>query len=142
MRRDCEWTHETVLPGEAASASRARDFVCLHLIEHELLYLVEDVRLVVSELATYAVLEGRLPFLVTLQGSDESVLLTGQDGSRCTPGESEDQVDAQENARADARGHRLAVVESASREWGVRREPDGTRSVWASFDVRWRRSPD
>jgi hypothetical protein len=132
MRRDCEWTHETVLPGEAASASRARDFVCLHLIEHELLYLVEDVRLVVSELATYAVLEGRLPFLVTLQGWDESVLLTVQDGSRCAPGETEDLVDAQDR--------RLAVVESASREWGVRREPDGTRSVWASFDVRWRRS--
>jgi hypothetical protein len=138
MRRDFEWAHETVLAAETASASRARDFVCLHLIEHELLYLVEDVRLVVSELATHAVLEGRLPFLVTLQGSDESVLLTVQDGSRGTPGEGEDQVDAQ----VDAQDHRLAVVESASREWGVRREPDGTRSVWASFEVRWRRSPD
>ncbi len=125
-----EWSHETVLAAEAASASRARDFVCLHLIEHEMLYLVEDVRLVASELATYALLQGRVPFSVALRGSAESVVLSVRDGSRRAPEETEDVRDAQ------ARG--LAVVEAVSRAWGVSPQPDGARSLWASFDVRAR----
>lgn len=33
-----DWSHEAVLVAEPVSASRARDFVCLHLVEHNLLH--------------------------------------------------------------------------------------------------------
>ena len=132
MLREVDWSHEAVLAAEAASASRARDFVCLHLIEHEMLYLVEDVRLVASELATYAVLQGSQPFSLALEGSEERVVLSLRDGGRCLPGGTEDLVDAQ--------GRRLAIVEAVSKDWGVSPGPDGARTVWASFDVRWRSS--
>jgi hypothetical protein len=38
-----------VTPDEAVSVFKAGRFVCVHLVEHRLLYLVDDVRLVVSE---------------------------------------------------------------------------------------------
>jgi hypothetical protein len=130
MQRDVDWSHETVLAAEAASAARARDFVCLYLIEHELLYLVEDVRLVASELATYAVLHSGRAFSVTLEGCDDQVLLSVRLGMRHAAAGTDDLVDAQ--------GRRLTVVEAVSRDWGVGHERDGRRSLWAAFDVRWR----
>ena len=48
------WPHRTDLPGEPASVRQVRDFVCSRLLEHHLPYLVDDMRLVVSELATNA----------------------------------------------------------------------------------------
>ena len=51
MSQDLLWTHETGLAPVTTSASEARAFVEAHLVEHGLSYLVEDVRLVVSELA-------------------------------------------------------------------------------------------
>jgi hypothetical protein len=44
-------------------------------------YLVDDVQLVVSELATNAILHARTPFTVTLDGFDDLVFLTVMDGS-------------------------------------------------------------
>lgn len=122
------WSHETTLAAEAASASRARDFVCLHLCEHRLLYLVEDVRLVASELATNAVTSDSSPFTLVLQGLEHSVVLTVSDGSRCAP----------VTGRPDPYGRGLAVVEAVSQDWGVTQGPGGTTSVWASFEVRSR----
>jgi hypothetical protein len=44
------WSHEAAFAPRAVSVARARDFTTQHLAQHHLLYLVEDVRLVVSEL--------------------------------------------------------------------------------------------
>jgi anti-sigma regulatory factor (Ser/Thr protein kinase) len=49
------WSHEVELSPVAASVATARDFVRLHLREHHLEHLVDDIRLTVSELATNAV---------------------------------------------------------------------------------------
>lgn len=121
------WVHETVLSAHPASAHRARDFVSMHLVEHGLLHLVDDLRLAVSELATNAVQHARTPFTVTLQKHGASVLLTVKDGSTKAP------------APADAHllalgGRGLSIVDCLSREWGVISGSDGTKSVWASFD--------
>ena len=70
------WMHETVLPPVASSASEARDFVCLHLIEHPLLYLVEDIRLVASEFATIAMVRSQSSFTVMLQRVHDTVGLS------------------------------------------------------------------
>ena len=131
MDRIPDWSHEAVLMAEPVSASRARDFVCLHLVEHDLLYLVEDIRLVVGELATNAMVHAGTPFTVTLSARDGTVLLAVQDDSATIP------VKAVPEAM-DMRGRGLILVEALSREWGANTDGAGSKSVWASFATRTR----
>src|SRR5512144_118320 len=128
MGRIPDWSHQTVLKGEPTIASKARDFVCLHLVAHSLLYLVEDIRLVVSELATNAMVHARTPFTVTLSAGDCTVLLAVQDGSTTVPVKAVPQV-------TDMRGRGLVLVEQLSREWGANTDGAGSKSVWASFTI-------
>lgn len=129
MDRIPDWSHEAVLVAEPVSASKARDFVCLHLVEHDLLYLVEDIRLVASELATNAMVHARTPFTVTLSASDATVLLAVRDDSTSVPVKAAPQA-------MDMRGRGLLLVEQLSREWGASTDGDGSKSVWASFATR------
>jgi len=119
---------------EPVSALRARDFVCLHLVEHNLLYLIEDIRLVVSELATNAMVHARTPFTVILSASDGTVLLTIRDGSNSVP------VGAVPQA-TDRRGGGFLLVEQLSHAWGANTDGAGSKSVWASFNMRTRPGP-
>ena len=120
------WSHETVLAGEPMSAALARDFVCLHLVAHHLSHLVEDVRLVASELATNAVTHAQTSFRVTLSSSNGSVLLAIQDASTAVP------VMSAPSA-IDMRGRGLMIVDLLSQEWGTSTDGHGFKSVWASF---------
>lgn len=120
------WLHTCTLPAEAGSASRARDFVTQHLAEHDLSYLGEDVRLVVSELATNAMLHARTPFLVSLERLVSVVLLTVRDDSSSMPGRVDTHL-------MDTHGRGLFLVDHTSHDWGVADGPGGAKSVWASF---------
>lgn len=133
MNQHSDWSHETVLAAEAISASRAREFVCFHLGEHHLPYLIDDIRLVVSELATNALGHAQTPFVVALQEDDRVVLLTVQDGSPAVP------VRADANS-LDAGGRGLSIVDLVSPDWGVTPGPHGTKSVWAAFPTHSRES--
>lgn len=125
------WSHETVLPPEPSSASQARDFICLHLIEHEMLYLVEDVRLVASEFATIAMVHTQASFTMRLERRGDTVRLTVTEGSP--------RLALRTPARAmESGGQGLSVVEVVSRDWGMESDPEGGRSLWASFGVRSR----
>jgi len=126
MGRIPDWSHETVLVAEPVSASRARDFICLHLIEHDQLNLVEDIRLVASELATNAMVHAQTPFTVTLERDEQAVLLTVHDGSPTPPVPLEPDL-------LDAGGRGLSIVDLVSRDWGVVGGLHGAKSVWASF---------
>lgn len=128
------WSHETVLAAEPVSASKARDFICQHLVAHDLLYLVEAVRLVASELATDAMLHARTPFIVTLSELDGFVLLDIRDGSVSVPVRTRPQV-------GDRGGRGSMLVELLSHEWGVSTDGSGSKSVWASFATRNRTGP-
>jgi anti-sigma regulatory factor (Ser/Thr protein kinase) len=116
MRDTVLWTHETVLAADAVSAARARAFVQDQLLAHDLPDVVEDSRLVVSELATNAVLHAQTPFTVTLERTQQSVVLTVRDGSSSVP----------------------VPVAAVSRDWGVSVGEDGAKAVWASFAARTR----
>ena len=129
LRQATLWSHETQLPSEVESVPRARHFVCSLLIDHRLLYLVEDVRLVVSELATNAVRHAKPPIIVTLEQVDQSVFLTVGDGSPVPPVR-------QAMDLLDAGGRGLSIVDLVSHDWGVIRGPGETKSVWASFALR------
>ena len=120
------WSQRRTFPSEAESASRARSFVSQQLTEHDLSYLVEDIRLVASELATNAMLHARTPFTISLEQLARVVLLTVQDGSRSAP----ERVDAKV---MDTQGRGLFLVDHTSHDWGVTEGPGGSKSVWASF---------
>ena len=126
MVHRARWIHTCTFPAEVGSVPSARDFVTQHLIEHNLSYLGEDVRLVTSELATNATLHARTPFTVSLQELVRGVLLTVQDGSPSTPERVEAQV-------RDTHGRGLLLVDQTSYNWGMTEGPGGSKSVWASF---------
>lgn len=123
------WSHETRFTPVTTSASEARAFVRLHLHEHHLPYLVDDIRLVVSELVTNSVLHARTPLTVTIQAMPACVMLTVHDESPSTP------VTAVRNMDATG-GRGMDVVEQCSSDWGVTPGIKGDKSVWASFAVR------
>lgn len=113
---------------EPASASKARAFVCEHLLTHGLPHMVDDVRLVASELATNAMEHADTPFAVTLAERDGMVHLTVRDGSSVLPV----LVSAQ---MTDTAGRGLLLVEQLSQEWGAMPDTAGAKSVWASFST-------
>lgn len=126
------WSHGTTLAATPISASEARAFVSHHLVDNRLLHLVEPVRLVVSELATNALVHGRTSFVVTLSREDDTVRLTVQDDSDWEANSAVDQV-------LQTGGRGLGIVKILSRDWGV--TPGvGSKTVWASFDTRRRKS--
>ena len=123
------WSHQTTLEASPISASRARGFVSHHLIDHRLLYLVDPVRLVASELATNALVHAQTAFTVTLAGLDETVVLTVRDNSAVLPARSAVQT-------LDEAGRGLEIVSIVSLEWGTNEDGAGSKSVWASFAIR------
>ena len=123
------WSHQATFGASPICASQARNFVTQHLIDHRLLYLVDPVRLVASELATNAVVHAQTAFRVTLAGSDETVLLIVQDDSSDLP--------TRRVAQAmDASGRGLEIVGIVSLDWGINDEEAGSKAVWASFAIR------
>ena len=129
MDRKAPWSHALELPVTVGSASQARDFVLQHLADHDLSYLTDDVQLVVSELATNALVHARTPFTVSLRALDRSVLLTVRDGAMSGP-----MVVAPRNLDLGGRG--MMIVQGLSRDWGVSVDAGGGKSVWAVFDTQ------
>lgn len=122
------WSHQTTLEADPMSVSLARDFVCVHLVEHELSDMVDDVLLVTSELATNAVLHAQTPFKVVLHGSTAMVVLQIQDGAPAAPVTREPEV-------MDMNGRGLMLVELLATEWGISTTGDDQKTVWANFST-------
>ncbi len=123
------WSHEATFEASPTSAFQARTFVAQHLIDHRLLYLVDPVRLVTSELATNALVHAQTAFSVTLAASDQTVLLTVRDASLALP--------TRRVAQAmDLSGRGLEIVDSVSLGWGTNEDGAGSKAVWASFAIR------
>lgn len=128
MNASTSWSYDVQLAVQPISASKARDFVRRHLAARGLSHLNDDVALVVSELATNAMLHARTPFRVSLHLFEETLLLEVEDGSQVGP--------VQVQARVlDDGGRGLAIVGMLSRDWGVDLRTDGGKSVWAEFDL-------
>jgi len=119
------WSHGTTLEATPISAAGARAFVSRHLVDHRLTFLVDPVRLVVSELATNALLHGQTPFVVTLSREDDTVRVTVSDDAAWITAHVSDQV-------LSAGGRGLGIVNVISSDWGI---IAGVRSktVWATF---------
>jgi anti-sigma regulatory factor (Ser/Thr protein kinase) len=122
------WSHSRTWAAEPLYVARARDFVSEHLRAHGLAEIVDSAQLVVSELATNAVVHTGMPFTVTLRRLDLIVVLLVADSSELTP-------QVQPSRTLPTSGMGLHVVGAVSDSWGVQAEPAGGKSVWASFDV-------
>lgn len=126
MSSTAEWSHRTLLAAGPRSAGLARDFVGLHLLAHHLPHLVEDMRLVVSELATNAVVHAQTEFLVTLSSRSGMVLLEVRDASTSA-------VLPRTPTPMDTSGRGMLVVEVLSQQWGTNIDALGFKTVWALF---------
>ncbi len=104
----------------------AREFVAVHLAEHLLPGLIDEARLVTSELATNAVRHAHTPFAVSIERSNGDLTLSVRDWSPDLP------VAPEPRELADG-GHGLKLVDALSVSWGVTVKTDGGKSVWARF---------
>lgn len=122
------WSLEATFSPEVQQISRAREFAKRTLVDHRLEDLVDDVRLVVSELATNASRHAQTPYTVTLGEVGPVLLLTVHDGSSTAP----TARGAPPRPRALG-GRGLHILDLICDTWGVTVMPDETKSVWATF---------
>ncbi|MEU6403778.1 ATP-binding protein [Streptomyces sp. NPDC046985] len=119
-------------PGHAWQVAEARHFVA-GLLEGEHPGLVDDVVLVVGELAANAVRHTRSGcyrgwFLVVVGFSDDVVRVQVIDQGA----ETEPRI-REHFSLADEGGRGLALVAASAKDWGVRELADEGRSVWADL---------
>jgi anti-sigma regulatory factor (Ser/Thr protein kinase) len=124
-----QWSYTHTWAADPTHVSRARAFVSTHLTLHGLTDVVPDAQLVVSELATNAVMHTGTPFTVTVERRDHTVTLQVSDQSPDLPHMAVRSADLQTS------GLGLHVVHDISDAWGVTSDPSGGKSVWASFVV-------
>lgn len=121
-----DWAHEMALAATPHSVAAARRFVSGHLSSHRLPHLIEDVRLVTSELATNAVAHAHSAFVITLATADGSVVVTVRDMSALPLVPATPEL-------FDVRGRGLLLVAALSQAWGTSSDERGGKSVWVSF---------
>jgi anti-sigma regulatory factor (Ser/Thr protein kinase) len=90
--------------------------------------LVEDVALVLSELATNAVVHAGSPFSVTVRVKDSTLRVAVADASPQT-------VAMREQGLSVQRGHGLGLVDVLATRWGVEDTSDG-KVVWVELTCR------
>ena len=121
------WSHQVELAANEVSVSAARAFVTQNLLrQHCPEDLVADVQLVVSELATNALVHGEAGFTVKLRKVDEVVVVEVEDGSHVGPV-------LRVPAELETNGRGVAIVDALSRRWGVYHYAGGGKAVWAEF---------
>ena len=123
-----EWSHHASWPRDPSSVSLARRFVTERLTEHGETAVLDAARLVVSELVTNAVRHARVDFDLELARVGDQVRVRVRDTAPGRP-----QVQHVPLESVDGRG--LALVEMVSSAWGVTDEGDGSKWVWAAFNL-------
>ena len=128
MDDDDVWQHEAGWGADARHVALARTFASRCLAQHLVGEGVDNVPLVVSELATNAVVHAATAFTLSLALVDEVLTVTVHDGSATLP------HPYAQPAPMGSSGRGLLLVAALSVTWGVTRESDG-KAVWATFDV-------
>jgi anti-sigma regulatory factor (Ser/Thr protein kinase) len=123
------WSHERDWLGAPGDVAAARWFIADRLHGHGLSNVVDDAQLVVSELATNAVLHAGTAFRVTLTRDDGHVQITVADGGPMP-------TETSWPSTAHGLGGRgLMMVDHLSSDWGVITNIDGGKSVWATLSL-------
>ncbi|MDX6325419.1 MAG: hypothetical protein QOK15_1773 [Nocardioidaceae bacterium] len=131
MRQLVVWCVEEQFPQERSSVREARDFVVRALVQHGLSHLVDDIKLVVSELMTNAVVHAETPVRVVVEELPFCVKLSVYD-------ESADRPVPRLSQRLDSDGddgRGLWITDACSADWGVDLGRGFGKCVWALFAV-------
>ena len=132
MTRQTVWAHELHVAPAPTSPAKAREFVEGYCQRQDLPYLVEDIRLVVSELVTNAVLHARTRIRVRIEELPTMVRLTVYDECLDAPVLSL----AGHMMAEDENGRGLWLVDACSDRWGTDLTAADGKSTWALFAVR------
>ena len=129
MNARAGWAKERQFAPATASPAQARDFVERPLIQHGLVHLAGDIRLVVSELVTNAVVHARTSIRVRIEELPCCVKVTVCDGSVDLPvlSLSAHLSDETEHGRG------LWIVDACSSDWGTDLMDGEGKAIWA----RW-----
>ena len=117
---------DLALSAQPEAVPAVRRAVRARLIEWGLGDLVDPVSVVVSELATNAVLHTRGTLRVTLRRENDGARLEVADDSPRLPQQ-------RQRSALSGTGRGLAIVAELAREWGVQATDGGGKVVWAAF---------
>lgn len=112
-------------PGTLRDPAAARHFVVQLLAGRGLAVLGDDAGLVVTELASNAMLHGGGAFSVEV--------LPRLHGIRIVVGDEGTSLPVRREPRPSRHGHGLRLVDALAADWGVYRAPDGSKTVWADL---------
>ncbi len=115
---------ERHFPLEAASIAEARRFVG-EVLKTSPLRLVQDVQLIVSELATNCVLHAKTEFDLSISAFDDQFRVELRDGSRVSP-----VFHRHRGTQSGGRG--MVIADTLSTEWGVEWRGSREKVVWFS----------
>lgn len=113
-------------PAQPASVTAARRFVTDAVIDAGAIDLLDDARLLVSELATNAVVHARTEFSVTVHVGPGGVHVEVQDGDERVPPLG---PHSPSGLAGGEHGRGLQLLEAAATDWGYRRLDHG-KAVW------------
>jgi anti-sigma regulatory factor (Ser/Thr protein kinase) len=113
---------------DAASVGEARRFVG-EVLEACPAHVVQDVQLIVSELATNCVLHAKTEFTLRISASADQVLVEVGDSSRGVP-----LLNQHEDDHSSGRG--LVITDALSTAWGVEQRGHNEKVVWAAVPAR------
>lgn len=117
---------EIDMDGNASSIPKSRSFVTATLEAWHLEYLADRAVLLVSELATNAVLHARTPFRISMILED-ALTVEVSDQSEEIPRVEANRVDSEH-------GRGLRLVSQFASDWGWRPDGDG-KTVWFSLEL-------
>lgn len=129
MDEELAWSREARWPAQPNHVGEARSFVVDCLAETDLMRVAHTAALVVSELATNAVLHAKTPFTVTVARRGDWLVVEVRDHVACRVAVPEPSDDVELSGRG------LEIVRAVSEAWGVWPRRDG-KSVWAAFDLQ------
>jgi anti-sigma regulatory factor (Ser/Thr protein kinase) len=112
-------------PWELVAVTASRRFVTDTLTAWELPHVVDDAALIVSELATNAVMHARSPFTVSLSWEPGTLCISVLDASASMPS-------VKNPAGSAISGRGLRVVSGMASRWGTDRDGRG-KLVWAEL---------
>jgi anti-sigma regulatory factor (Ser/Thr protein kinase) len=116
-------------PAQRASVSAARQFVTDCLVEAGATSVIDEARLLISELATNAIVHAATDFSVSVHISAGRVYVEVRDGDPTAIVIEPDLVRLDEPG-----GHGLRIVGRLAGEWGTRVEEHG-KVVWFSVEA-------
>ena len=114
------------LPQDLGSVRSARRFVKEILTQWDLLPLLDDALIVVSELAANAITHAGSDYRVRLSSTQRSVRIEVRDGGDGTP-------EPQPQSLTSEHGRGLLMVAAIAASWGIERSDGRRKLVWAEL---------